>query len=158
MKEKIKLFLVRLLQTIWSNVKDYFKNEFPSLIKNLLLFIIALILFSIITPFGLLYKVILVFIDVRKIITAITRMLGKFFGSVAYGIDLIGNALNEDLFNTLLLKSDRTEPFGDIEETISSVLGKNKIKNNLTWLGRTISKFLNWVDDNHVIKYIKRCL
>ena len=45
--------------------------------------------------------------------------------------------------------------FGNPDETISSVLGKNQRDNTLTLLGKLIVWVLNMVDENHSEKAIE---
>ena len=54
---------------------------------------------------------------------------------LAHSIDQTGNVICERLFNHILIKS-RIHRFGNPDETISSVLGKNKVINNLAFLGK----------------------
>jgi hypothetical protein len=60
-----------------------------------------------------------------------------------------------ELFNDLLIKDD-SDQFGDEDETISSVLGKNQLKNNLTKLGQLLNSLLNLIDNNHSINSIEQ--
>ncbi len=45
--------------------------------------------------------------------------------------------------------------FGNEDETISSVLGKNERTQTLTGLGRTIVSFPNFIDPNHALNSIE---
>jgi hypothetical protein len=60
-----------------------------------------------------------------------------------------------ELFNDLLIKDD-SDQFGDEDETISSVLGKNQLKNNLTKLGQLLNSLLDLLDNNHSINSIEQ--
>lgn len=80
--------------------------------------------------------------------------LGKYFLTSAIAVDQLGNVMCQDLFNSLLIKDDST-PFGNEDETISSVLGKNQVKNNLTKIGRCLNWLLNLLDPNHSIDSIE---
>jgi hypothetical protein len=57
------------------------------------------------------------------------------------------------LFNKTLATGHR---FGDIEETISSVLGKNQLTGTLTGLGKALVWILDKIDNNHAIKSIDK--
>ena len=69
------------------------------------------------------------------------------------------------LFNLVLIKHKRiwqfeslllvSYEFGNPDETISSVLGRNKLKNNLTYIGKTLAKILNLIEKDHVEKAIE---
>lgn len=76
----------------------------------------------------------------------------KLFMSIAHSIDQTGNVLCQDLFNDLLLKNKKIHKFGNADETISSVLGKNKKEKNLSFLGKCIDIILEYIDPNHTIK------
>jgi hypothetical protein len=75
----------------------------------------------------------------------------KYLLNVAISYDQLGNVLGGPLFN-LILKKQGGRPFGDSDETISYVLGKNKRINKLTRLGTWIADGLNKIDPNHVEK------
>lgn len=68
---------------------------------------------------------------------------------IALSIDQLGNVICSRLFNATLGNG-----FGSEDETISSVLGKNKAKNTLTFLGKTLAFILNKIDKKHVEKSI----
>lgn len=74
--------------------------------------------------------------------------LGGIFRSVAIGIDQIGNSVCRDLFNRCLITSAGYK-FGKVQETISSVLGKNQETWTLTCLWAIIVKLLDTLDKNH---------
>lgn len=73
--------------------------------------------------------------------------------NLAIAKDQYGNALGKYLFNFILIKNNGYK-FGNIDETISSVIGKNKIGNTLNLLGRFLDKILNLLEKNHSIKSI----
>lgn len=74
--------------------------------------------------------------------------LGGIFRSVAIGIDQIGNSVCRDLFNRCLITSSWYK-FGKVQETISSVLGKNQETWTLTLVGRAVVGVLDWLDKDH---------
>jgi hypothetical protein len=80
--------------------------------------------------------------------------LGQYFLKSAVAIDQLGNVMCQDMFNSLLIK-DNSIPFGNEDETISSVLGKNLVKDNLTTLGKGLNFILNQIDPNHSINSIE---
>jgi hypothetical protein len=76
-----------------------------------------------------------------------------YFKSSAINLDKFGNREFRTLFNkTLILESGHK--FGDINETISSVLGKNQLTNTLTKCGNLLVWILDKIDNNHAIKSI----
>lgn len=81
--------------------------------------------------------------------------LGAYFWSLALSLDQLGNVIAQDVFNLLLIKKGGIS-FGNEDETISSVLGKNKLDNKLTRLGKGLDYILNKIDKNHTIKSIEK--
>lgn len=67
--------------------------------------------------------------------------------------DQYGNVVLKYCLNDWATKSNGYN-FGYPDETISSVLGKNKINNTSTSFGIILSKTLNYLDHNHVEKSI----
>lgn len=72
---------------------------------------------------------------------------------LAIAKDQYGNGVAKYLFNSLLIKKEGYK-FGNIDETISSVLGKNKRDNTLKFLGKILDYILDKLDKNHSIKSI----
>ncbi len=114
--------------------------------KGLVLLIIAYCLAFVLLPIGFAYELIVTLFKYSNI----------YLFRVALSIDQLGNTVCQSLFNDLLIKNNTIYPFGFPDETISSVLGKNKTINNLTFLGRLLTWFLNLIDKNHVEKAIER--
>ncbi len=80
--------------------------------------------------------------------------LSSIIRSIAIGLDQIGNSVCRDMLNRLLITSGWYS-FGRIQETISSVLGKNEKSWTLTRLGRAIVAVLDWLDKDHCEKCIQ---
>jgi hypothetical protein len=77
----------------------------------------------------------------------------KYNEDLAIAKDQYGNAMGKYLFNWLLIKKDGYR-FGNVDETISSVVGKNKIKRTLTIFGKTLDVILDMLEKDHSIKSI----
>ena len=112
--------------------------------KNILLFIVAIILSTILYPIGFLYA----------IVKGGDRY--HYLFKVSYSIDQTGNVLCGKLFNRTLLKKDTVVSFGNPDETISSVIGRAKLAQELSYTGRAVDTFLNILDNNHSIKSIEQ--
>ena len=116
-------------------------------LRNILLLVMAVLLVALLSPLAVL----------AKIIFAIKR--GKldsgWFRRLALSLDQLGNVIADDLFNWLLIHDDGIAPFGDEDETVSSVLGKNHLANNLTALGKALRLLLHRIDPNHSVKSIE---
>jgi hypothetical protein len=80
--------------------------------------------------------------------------LSNYFKETAIDIDRFGNRNLRTLLNETLQKNGYK--FGDERETISSALGKNKRDNTLTKTGIIICDILDYLDENHCIKSIKK--
>jgi hypothetical protein len=70
-------------------------------------------------------------------------------------VDQLGNVAGGELFNHTLIELTSSDKFGKEDETISSVLGKNKVANKLTWLGKKLDYILDRLDPGHSIKHIE---
>jgi len=116
-----------------------------SLIINFLLFIVAIIL---VLPLTII-NIIFVLIKYRK--NGVMRTLSSYFLETATDIDRFGNRNLRTLWNTTLKKPDGYE-FGNINETISRVLGINQRTNTLTKAGCLLCKILDIFDKNHCEK------
>lgn len=75
--------------------------------------------------------------------------INNFFYWIAFSMDQTGNVLCQYLFNDLLI-TNKGHRFGNPDETVSHVLGKNKLQGTLTRLGKMICGILNLLDKNHV--------
>ena len=79
-----------------------------------------------------------------------------YFKDTAINLDRFGNREFRFSLNKYLIFEKSPDRFGNIEETISSVLGKNQLSNNLTKLGKSLVWLLNKIEKNHCIKSIKK--
>ena len=110
-----------------------------------ILFLLAFTLVVLITPLGLLFT--LFRFDLKR--------LNDYYMNLAISLDQFGNVAMGSFFNSILTTDNRPHLFGDPDETISSVLGKNKLNNSLSTLGNTLDSILNSLDDNHSINSIE---
>ena len=78
--------------------------------------------------------------------------INGFFRETAIDIDRFGNRNFRTLLNMTL--QNNGYQFGNINETISSALGKNKRDNTLTKVGLLLCYILDSIDENHCIKSI----
>lgn len=109
---------------------------------NLLLSIIAVVLFILIEPLNFIFVVI-----IKR------HKASGYFRSLAVGIDRFGNYQFRTLFNAVL-RTENGYEFGNFNETISSALGKNELNNTLSTTGKFLVKILNAIDENHCINSI----
>jgi len=76
-----------------------------------------------------------------------------YFESSAINLDKFGNREFRTLFNKVLIFEDGCK-FGNINETISSVLGRNELKGTLTKSGKILVWILDKIDKDHCFKSI----
>ena len=76
-----------------------------------------------------------------------------YFKSSAINLDKFGNREFRTLFNKILINNEGHK-FGDINETISSVLGRNQLTCTLTKCGRVLVWILDKIENDHALKSI----
>lgn len=81
---------------------------------------------------------------------------GYFFSS-AVALDKYANRELRTLWNSTLRTSEGY-PFGNVEETISSALGKNERDGTLTLIGRLLAWILDKIDRDHARKSINELM
>ena len=97
----------------------------------------------------------LLFLPLSIINYCVVKNKKGYFKSSAINLDKFGNRE----FRTLLNKTLRTESgyeFGNMNETISGVLGKNERDKTLTKTGKILVWILDKMDKNHVEKSIDK--
>jgi len=115
-----------------------------------LLFIIALLLVMIFFPIGVLFTI------VKSFILLDFSFISDYFRRLAISLDQFGNVSLGGLLNTLFIDGWSIHKFGDPDETISSVLGKNKKAETLKYLGKKLDCLLDKLDKNHSLNSIER--
>ena len=120
-----------------------------SLLKSLLLFCIAIVLFFTTAPIGFLYAVI------RQSLAKRVHSLSVYFLELALALDNAGNVLMQHVLNdALLIQNQNTYLFGNKMETISSVIGKNLVTHTLSPAGLLLNTFLHWIDKDHSLNSV----
>lgn len=127
------------------NIVDTPKKAKP-LIGISLLFI-SIILFSLTIPIGLIYGFL------YKLFTKSIKGIGDFSLKIAIALDQLGNVLMQHLLNEIMILKGGYK-FGNRDETISSVLGKNIEMNMLSKLGKALNSILDTVDASHSLNSI----
>lgn len=135
------------------------RKRMRKLIKSLVLFLIAGALSVVLLPLGIIWTVgeILVRIftssEKKSAFAKSIWFLTATLHSLALWLDQIGNAVCRDLFNRLLIEEDGYK-FGKVQETISSVLGKNQMLDTLSLWGWILVSILELFEEDHCIKSI----
>lgn len=78
-----------------------------------------------------------------------------YIRQIAYSLDQLGNVLCKELFDFFLIQKKSINLFGNPDETISSVLGKNELNKSLTIVGKALVWILNKLDYEHTKKAIE---
>lgn len=78
----------------------------------------------------------------------------KFLFKTCLGIDQLGNVVCARLFNATLIKSNGYQ-FGNEDEVISSVIGKNDEAGTLSFAGKCLNWLLNTIDKEHTKRAIE---
>lgn len=81
------------------------------------------------------------------------KKIDEYFYQLSSAEDQYGNVLLQHPCNDILITTDGYK-FGNEDEKMSSVLGKNKLKGTNRKGGKFVSKILNKADKNHVEKSI----
>lgn len=133
------------------------RKRMKKLIKSIVLFWVAGALSVVLLPLGIFWTIGEIIVRIfsssqkksafEKSIWFLTTTLH----SLALGLDQIGNAVCRDMFNRLLIEQDGYK-FGKVQETISSVLGKNQMLDTLSLWGRILVCILEIFERNHCIK------
>lgn len=82
----------------------------------------------------------------------------RYYKQMALSKDQHSNVVNQYFFNDIMIKNtflSEDYNFGNEDETISSVFGKNQRRNTLTWFGMVWNKFLNGIEKDHSILSIE---
>ena len=113
---------------------------------NFILIILAKLLYLAVEPINFIYVIL-----IKKKFT--WKRLNRYFRNEALAIDRFRNSQYRSLFNAWFVK-EKGYQHGNINETISSVLGKNQRDETLTKFGMLITKILDRMDENHCKKSI----
>lgn len=108
---------------------------------NFILVILAKLLYLTVEPINFIYVIL-----IKKKFT--WKRLDGYFRNEALAIDRFGNSQYRSLFNAWFV-AEKGYKHGNINETISSVLGKNQRDETLTKFGMLIAKILDRMDENH---------
>lgn len=111
--------------------------------KEVILLTVALLLAAVLLPVGFLFELIVKW-----------KKGKKYLYRIALSIDQLGNVVCAELFNRTLITSSE-DVFGNEDEVISSVLGKNKLSGRLTGIGKALVWLLDTIDKNHTEKAIE---
>lgn len=135
------------------------RKRMKKLIKSLVLFWVAGILSVILLPLGIIWTVGEILVRTfsssqkKSAFAKSLWFLTATLHSLALWLDQIGNAVCRDIFNRLLIEKDGYK-FGKVQETISSVLGKNQMLDTLSLWGWILVSILELFEEDHCLKSI----
>ena len=112
-------------------------------LMGLLLFVISIIT----GPIGIIYGFF------YSLFTRSVSGIGEYFLEIAISIDQLGNVMMQHFLNLIWIRSNGYK-FGNRDETISSVIGKNLKSDTLTGFGKFFNNILNSLDPNHSLNSI----
>ena len=115
--------------------------------KEIILLLTAVILLFLLLP------IVCVYMFLKYLVSGNGRMITVWACKTARSIDVFANVEASELFNDVLIKKGGYK-FGNRQETISSVVGKNQRDNTLTKTGRGSRYILDKIDKNHCIDSI----
>lgn len=115
---------------------------------NTILVIVARILSLVLMPIGIIFGIIK---SIKE------KRYSEYMGKMALSLDQHANCVCKYLLDWSLRKDvNGSFPFGNEDETISSVLGKNETSGTLTRTGCILVWILDKIDKNHSIKSIDK--
>lgn len=115
------------------------------------LIVVAVLLFVITTGVAFVWKLVAsVVFENRKAVDILSATSDYFIG-IAASFDQLANFSFGGFFNWLFIKDMKKThiKFGDKDETISEVLGWNKMLNNQTSAAKKLVCLLDYLDPNH---------
>jgi hypothetical protein len=112
--------------------------------KEIIILVAALIMLIIILPIVCVYMVL------KRLINGNGKMISVWCWRVSKAIDVFANIHGAEIFNDLLINKGGYK-FGNPQETISSVIGKNQRDETLTILGNTLRALLDVIEYGHCI-------
>ena len=122
------------------------------LLKNIFLVYIAIkLLFYLMFP-SIIVMLFLSFFK-RRVNNGVDSV-SSYLYKVALSIDQLGNVVMSELLNITLIKKGGYK-FGNPDETISGVIGKNYLKESLSPVGRILDNILNLFEKDHSINAIE---
>lgn len=134
-------------------MKKILKINLVKFMQGLSLFILAIVLNAIFFMISIIFDPIYYLITLKW--QSGFNHLGDWFKKLAISIDQFGNASSATILNFLFRKKGGID-FGDEDDTISYVLGRNLYRGALTIPGRIICFILHLIDRNHVQKAVDK--
>jgi hypothetical protein len=116
-------------------------------LTGFLLLLTSIVVFTLTVPFGIIYGIF------YKIFTKAILGLGEFSLKISISLDQLGNVSMQYLFNEIMIIKGGYK-FGNRDETISSVIGKNVEFKKLSKFGKLINSILDFIEIGHSLNSI----
>jgi hypothetical protein len=114
---------------------------------ELLFLIVAMVLLYLLLP------IVALFMILKYLLTGDKRTLSVWFWRTARAIDVFANVNGAEFFNAIFIIEGGYK-FGNPQETISSVIGKNQRDKTLSIAGKILRWMLDKVSKDHCLKSI----
>ena len=125
------------------------------MIKAIMLVLIETILRWILKPVAIIYTLIKLLIICKGKWKLFKRFFSRYLVRIALAYDQADNTVVRFLFNDTLLKpNSNSYKFGNMNEKVSSVLGKNQRRGTLNSVGRYVNGVLHAIEEDHSLKAI----
>jgi len=123
-----------------------------NLIKSIAVFIIAYFALKYLLLFGIGYAIVVSIFKGRE---DNEPVFSKYLWNLSLSIDQTLNVCLQFILNDLM-RFPKGVNYGNPDESISGVTGKNQIKETLTLFGKAINWFLHKLEKDHSIKAIEK--
>ncbi len=123
------------------------------IINSFLLFILALFLLCLLSPFGISWAIITTIRWNKK--EHLKRYIANIFFALSFLIDILGNIVLSPFMNRWFILKESIYKFGSVKHTISLVLGYNYRNHTLTKYGLKLYYLLEIIEKNHCEKAIE---
>ena len=125
------------------------KDQNTNLFIAIILFIVANVLVAILSLGTFLCTVVYYLVKFKF------KNLSNYLLYCAWTLDQTGNVYCAPGLNFIMKRKGEGYEFGNVDETVSSAMGKNEKLGTLTGFGKFIGKILNKLDPNHLEKSIE---
>ena len=122
-----------------------------NLIKSMVVFAIAYFAIRYLLWVGVFYALVVLLFRKRE---ANEPTFSEYLWQLAMSIDQTLNVCLSFVLNDVM-RLPRGINYGNADETISGVTGKNQLKGTLTWFGKGVNWFLDKLEKDHSIKAIE---
>jgi hypothetical protein len=129
----------------------HFLKLFYSYLKPMLVLAIAFISFKYLFYCGIAYALVAALVGRANGEARFT----SYLWNLAVSIDQTLNVLLQYSLNDTMIKNSSKNKYGNPDETISGITGKNVLASTLTWFGKLVNSGLNLLERNHSIKSIE---